>query len=331
MKICPRCQKTYGDDGLNFCLDDGAALIGSSAANDSIPSTVLLNQPRPTNPHPSVGNPSGGHQSVWNPSQNQNPNPNQFSMQPPAAKKSKGWLWALGILGGLILLCGGGFVGFVFWAASLENTNRTYENTNRTYNANYAYNSDIAQKSPTPTDRTSVQEIDLSRWVKDENESGVTEFTGGELLMASRKKNYYYVLASQANYKTENATTRVTVRNVNEDATSLGFGLIIHSSPIPLVRDYAFLIDSENGKYRVVRHTPGDEIPLVGWTRFAAIRDGAQANVLEVRDENKRMNFYINGEFVRSFENAEGHAGGVAGLYSGDAVQIGFSDFEIRK
>lgn len=27
MKICPTCKKTYKDDGLNFCLDDGATLI----------------------------------------------------------------------------------------------------------------------------------------------------------------------------------------------------------------------------------------------------------------------------------------------------------------
>ena len=26
MKICPRCQKTYTDDNLNFCLDDGVVL-----------------------------------------------------------------------------------------------------------------------------------------------------------------------------------------------------------------------------------------------------------------------------------------------------------------
>jgi hypothetical protein len=307
MKICPRCQKTYSDDGLNFCLDDGATLTQS--VDESIPATVLLNQPRPTNPNPSFGNQSG-----WNPNQNQS------SMQPP--KKSKGWLWALGILGSLILLCGGSLVGFVFWAASLENSNRAS-------NANYAYN--ISQKSPTPIDRTSAQEIDLSKWVQGDTESGLTEFKNGELLMGSKKKGYYYVLASPGDYKTENATTKVTVKNVNEDSTRLGFGLIIHSNPVPLMRDYAFLIDSESKKYRVVRHVPGDEILVIGWTRSSAIKDGTQPNVLEVRDENKKMNFYINGEFIKSFDNTDVQEGGVAGIYSGDGVQIAFSDFEIKK
>ena len=26
MKICPRCQTTYADDNLNFCLEDGSTL-----------------------------------------------------------------------------------------------------------------------------------------------------------------------------------------------------------------------------------------------------------------------------------------------------------------
>jgi hypothetical protein len=318
MKICSRCQKTYGDDRLNFCLDDGAALTQSNATDNSLPATVLLNPPRPTNPNPPFGNQSGGQQNNWN--QNPSQNPNQFSIQP--AKRSRGWLWALGILGGLILLCGGGLVGFVFWAASLENSNRTS-------NANYDHN--ISQKSPVPKDKTIAQQIDLSNWVQNDNESGTTEFTNGEFLMSSKKKGYYYVLASPALYKTENATTIVTVKNVNENSTRLGFGLVIHSSPIPLTRDYAFLIDSENKKYRVVRHSPGSEIPIVGWTRSSAIKDGTQENVLEVRDENKKMSFYINGEFIKTFDNTDGFEGGVTGIYSGDGAQIAFSDLEIRK
>ena len=32
MKICPNCKKTYEDDGINFCLDDGATLLKKRAA-----------------------------------------------------------------------------------------------------------------------------------------------------------------------------------------------------------------------------------------------------------------------------------------------------------
>lgn len=314
MKICSRCQKTYNDETLNFCLDDGAVLTQAPAANDAIPATVLMSQPRPTNPNQPFGGTPSGAPANWN-------NPNQFSMQPPP-KKSKSWLWALGIIGGLMLLCGGGFVGFVFWAASLENTNKNF-------NANYAYNTNV--KAPSPTTRTNTQQVDLSKWVHGDTDIGVTEYKNGDFLMSSKKKGYYYVLAAPAEYKTENATTKVTVRNINEADSALGFGLIVHSNPIPLTQDYAFLIDSEDKKYRVVRHVPQDEIKVVDWTYSSAIKDGTQGNVLEVRDQNKKMNFYINGELVKTVNNTDGYSGGVAGIYSGDAVQIAFTDLEISK
>ncbi len=139
MKICPRCQKTYSDEGLNFCLDDGAVLTQSATVAQSLPATVLLNQTPPTKPNQPFGSQSSAP-SGWN-------NSNQFSMPPPP-KKSKTWIWVLGILGGLMLLCGGGFAGFVYWAANLEKTNR---NTNK----NYEFNSNV--KSPTPFVKTSTQ------------------------------------------------------------------------------------------------------------------------------------------------------------------------------
>lgn len=325
MKICPRCQKTYSDENLNFCLDDGAILTQSNAVDNSIPATVMMNQPRPTTPPQQFGSQSGA-QGNWS-------TPNQFSMQPPP-KKSKTWLWVLGTLGGLMLICGGGFAGFVYWAANLENINSNRVNIGNTSNFNSIYenkNKPVSNSISNSTLGSSTQKIDLSKWVKGDTDLGVTEYSDDEFSMSSKKKGYYYVLAAQAMYKTEGATTKVTVRNINEDNTSLGFGLIVNSNPVPLTQDYAFLIDSENKKYRVVRHTPGDEIVVVGWTRSTAIKDGTQENLLEVRDQNKTMNFYINGEFIRTVGNTDGYSGGVTGLYSGDAVQIAFSDLEIIK
>lgn len=329
MKICPRCDKTYADENLNFCLEDGATLIQSNAVDNSIPATVLLNQTRPTN-HPSqqfggqgsTPNQPFGNQSGWNPNQN------QFSMQQPP-KKSKAWLWAIGILGGLILLCSGGFVGFVFWAASLEDTKR---DSNVAINTAYNSNSISNKKTIVAPDRTNTEKIDLSEWVAfDTSGVGNTEYKNDEFIMSSKQKGYYYVLVSTNKYKTENATTKITVRNVNEAATNLGFGLIVHSDTKPLIQDYAFLIDSENKKYRVVRHEPKVEIPLVKWTYSAAIKDGTEANVLEVRDENNKMSFYINSQLITTVNDTDGFIGGVPGLYSSNAVPIAFSDFEIKK
>lgn len=327
MKICPRCQKTYSDENLNFCLDDGAVLTPSNAVDNSIPATVLMNQTRPTAASPPFAN-QGGTPGNWNAP------PPQFSMPATTPQKSKTWLWVLGILGGLMLICGGGFVGFVFWAASLDNNNSNRAvlvNTSNYNSGSSIKNKSVANSISEPINNSSVQKIDLSKWVNGNTDLGDTEFTDGELLMSSGRKNYYYVLAAQAVYKTAGAATKVTVRNVNQESSNLGSGLVIHSNPIPLTQDYAFLIDSESKKYRVVRHTPGDEIVVVKWTRSTAVKNGTQGNVLEVRDAGKTMNFYINGEFIRSVGNTDGFSGGVAGLYAGDAVQTAFSDLEINQ
>src|SRR6187551_1842164 len=44
MKRCPECRRDYTDETLNFCLDDGAALLdGPSIADD--PATVRMRSP----------------------------------------------------------------------------------------------------------------------------------------------------------------------------------------------------------------------------------------------------------------------------------------------
>ncbi len=55
MKQCPRCEKTYSDEALNFCLDDGELLVPSfdnrqARPFDDSPPTVILDQARITNP-----------------------------------------------------------------------------------------------------------------------------------------------------------------------------------------------------------------------------------------------------------------------------------------
>ena len=55
MKQCPTCLRTYSDDALNFCLEDGEMLTAyfqeppSQFAPDP-PPTVMMNEPRVTNP-----------------------------------------------------------------------------------------------------------------------------------------------------------------------------------------------------------------------------------------------------------------------------------------
>ena len=336
MKICPRCQKTYSDDNLNFCLEDGSVLTQAGQE----PQTVFMNEPRTTQPQPQMpSRPMSvqGTQPAWNTA------PQQYSMQPPKTS-SKTWIWVLLILGVVVIACGGGIVGFVFLAASRADkvanfsppntaTNKVTTTTgNKNTPANTTTNSTTTTTTTAPTSsRTDLDTIDLSQWVKESSAYGNTEFTNGEFIMSSKRKGYYYVLAAPEDYQTEKADTRVTLRNIDNTTGSLGYGLIFHSNPVPLTQDYAFLIDTKRKKYRIVSHTPSNEKSIVTWTASPVINEGIEENTLEARDQDGTIDLYINGTKVNSIKNVYGYAGGVAGLYSGDSVRVAFKNLEIRK
>lgn len=57
MKKCLKCGQTYSDDTLNFCLNDGELLVQPGGYDppptrlaDDSPPTLMMNQPRVTNP-----------------------------------------------------------------------------------------------------------------------------------------------------------------------------------------------------------------------------------------------------------------------------------------
>jgi len=317
MKICPTCRKTYPDDNLNFCLEDGTVL---TLAADDPPATVMMSQPRPTNPTPMMGS-----QPTMQSSYGNQP---QYSMQPPPKKSSKTWLWVVGILGILLLLCGGtGVVGLIFYSSQ---NNRAGGYPTPTPNNRGGINSSV---TPTPSPSTSgePETIDLSLWVKESSVWGTTEMSGDEFRMAAKQKGYYYVLVAPEEYSTDGAATKVTVRNVDDANSSLGYGLIFHSSPTPLTKDYAFLIDTKKKKYRVVRHEPSKETSMVSWTNSSAIKEGSAENVLEARDKGTTIELYINDQMVTTIKDLYGYPDGVPGLYSGDGAKIGFKKLEIRK
>ena len=68
MKRCPKCGQAYADPDLNFCLNDGELLtqmqdaaFGGGASRpfaDDAPPTVMMNDPRATNPTGWSGNTS---------------------------------------------------------------------------------------------------------------------------------------------------------------------------------------------------------------------------------------------------------------------------------
>ncbi|MGH9821438.1 MAG: hypothetical protein ACRD43_14835, partial [Pyrinomonadaceae bacterium] len=301
MKVCPTCQKTYTDDNLNFCLDDGTVLTQQASAQDSMPATVFMNQPRPTNPQASFGSPPAT-QSSWNAP------PPPYS--PPPKKSSKTWIWVLGILGLVVVLCGGGTIGLFIIGSLVPAANK--DSNGNTQGNHVVFANTKASPGPSVTgspktngtpDDSNAETIDLSTWVKENSSYGITSFTNGEFFMASKEKSFYYVLVSPDDYSTDGVTTKVTLRNVDDANSSMGYGLIFHSDPTPLTKDYAFLIDAKKKKYRVVRHEPQKEISVVAWTNSPLIKDGTQENILEAHDKGDSTELYINGQMVTSIKN----------------------------
>lgn len=50
MKRCPVCQRTYADDTLAYCLEDGSALVSGASGASDLPATVIMPDPRITAP-----------------------------------------------------------------------------------------------------------------------------------------------------------------------------------------------------------------------------------------------------------------------------------------
>lgn len=311
MKFCPTCRKTYTDEGLNFCLEDGSVLTRSGS---DAPATMVMPAPPATTPSIGVGAPST--QPTW-----ERPS---YSVQPK--KKSKAWIWVLGLVTLGLLLCGGGIGGIALLSMMGGGTDQANSNSNSQPN-----NRNSSDSSSTTPGRTKLRSVDLSGWAKSLSADIVSEYTNNELILGTKQRRYYYVLVSQEDDQTENANTRLTVRNSDNADSDFGYGLVFHSNPSPLKQDYAFLIDTKKKRYRVVRHVPQDEPVVVRWTNSSAIKDGTQENVLEARDNNGNIDLYINDQKVTSIRNTHGFKGGVAGVYTGDAARAAFSKLEIRK
>jgi len=302
--------------------------------------TIVMNEPPRTDP--SRGGPQGWQQ------QQEDRRPS-VSNQRERQKSSKTWIWVVGILGVLMLLCGGGFVGFVFWAASQAdkvgnsvvagNRPARTPSTTETRAATSPTTNSPSNSDPS-SGRDDLTTVDLDMFTKDFSVFSTTELNGDELTMGSTMKNYYYVLVAPAkdsndepvdDYKTNNADSSVMVRNIENADSRFGYGLVFHSNPQPLQQDYALLIDTKKKKYRVVRHQPEKELDIIKWTAAPVINGGTEENTLEARDQPDKIDLYINGTLVNSIPNTYGYPGGVIGLYSGGGVKIGFKNLQLRR
>jgi predicted nucleic acid-binding Zn-ribbon protein len=306
MKVCTKCGKTFSDDTLNFCLECGSQLLSQNTQNQNA-ATIFINQSPVT-------------ENVGFRNQKQNFVSNQATPKP----KSKAWIWILGILGILAVFGGIVVVGLIAFVSSISNENITKPTNLKV--------KDIANKKVVDVPQNVIKD-DLSEWTYNDETIGKSVFDLNELNMSSIDNQHYFMLSTpNPKFRTENATTKVTVRNPLNQSSEIGYGLLIHCDESkPGKKDYAFLIDSKNGRFRILRHKDTYETEIIKWTKSSAVISGSEKNDLEVTDLNGSMSFKINGQLVKTIKESDGNNNGIVGLYTGSGFAISFSNLEISK
>jgi uncharacterized protein DUF4440 len=133
VKRCPTCNKTFTDQNLSFCIDDGTPLVPVDTSAEE--TTVIEDESTVVNPSPATVSGSPSSAGAYK------PRDWQTDYQPPGsyapsgdARKRKVWPWLLGILALLFIgLAALGIAGAIFipkMIRSAENRNNAGGNSN---------------------------------------------------------------------------------------------------------------------------------------------------------------------------------------------------------
>lgn len=330
MKRCPQCNRTYTDDALSFCLDDGSPLVSASAPSSFDPSaTIQYPQSRETTPQPTIAY-GPGQPPLSTP-------PPQWSPMPPMTPQKRSvWPWILGI-GAVLAFMGVGVVILIIVLASMGGDNNNNANTNSNANSNRANRNSNASNTNANTRSTLASHTDdfsSETWYTGSSTYGRTWYEDDEYHIKASTNGYIVMYApDKPEFYDDNATVRATVRSVEGESPDSGYGLLVHGvRENNQFRDYGFLIYSgDSPKYAIVQHKNSTETKLVSWTATSTIRTGTTPNQLEVRIRDRRLDFYINGQFVTSITDSEDFLRGRVGFYSSDTDEVAFDDLEISK
>ena len=333
MKRCPQCNRTYTDDALSFCLDDGSPLLSTSAPAPSDPgATAQYPQSRETNPQPTV---------AFNPGQAlPPPTPPAWSpMPPPAPQKRSVWPWLLGI-GAVLVFMGVGVVFLIYAVTRITNdnsNNRNSNNSNKVANRNTNKNTN-ADETNTNNSRSNLttftDDFSSKSWGTGASQYGNIWYQDEEFHMHATKGGFIVMYGPEKpEYRTENATVRVGLRSIDGDPPITGYGVVVHGEKKDgKLEDYGFLIyNGSNPQYKIDLHRAGAETKVVDWTPTSTIRKGTTPNQIEVRIRGLRLDFYINGQFVTSITDEANYKTGRVGLYTSDLGEVAFDDLEISK
>jgi hypothetical protein len=339
MKRCPQCNRTYTDDALSFCLDDGSPLVSTAAPSSFDPSaTVQYPQARDTSPQPTIAFPS---QAAVPPPPPPPQVPPAWSPMPPQQRQKRSvWPWILGI-GAVLVFMGIGVVILIFAVARITNDNNSNKNSNanrlanRNTNRNSSSEANSNENANTRSDLTSfTDDFSKESWGTGSSAYGNIWYQDEEYHMHANKGGYIVMYSpDKKEYYDENATVRVGARSIDGNPPITGYGVVVHGEKKDgKLEDYGFLIyNGDNPKYKIVLHKAGQETKVADWTSTSTIRTGTLPNQLEVRIKDTRMDFYINGQFATSIVDTEGYKRGRVGLYTSDAGEVAFDDLEINK
>lgn len=304
MKVCPTCRAVYQDPGLNFCLEDGSPLQSQTPGAGTPPPTmpggqVTFGAP-PQGAAPQAGGPGafGGQQG--------------FTMQPPAKKASKWWIWA--IVGVIVAVvgCSASFVILGLIGMSMDNSN----------------NSNVANSAQQKKDNRVYDTLDFSGYVFDDSPYFEIDKNGESMTAKTKSGVKSFILTFPAGqYEVHGGGATVTVTNVSGKSSLSGYGIAFHAGDEPRERDYFFVIDSVRGEFRISQDKSKVEKDIVEWTPSDAIKRGGEANVLEVEDKDGKIKFFINGTNVGETSDKIGTSGGSIGVYFSDA-KVEFSSMK---
>jgi hypothetical protein len=345
MKSCPTCNRTYTDASLNFCLEDGTPLVSKATTGIDPNATLRYTDPRDTKAPPpeaylpaapavyEVADPVAHHGSQFGQQQ-------RSTLAGPGAqgKKSNAVWWVLAGLVVLGVIVIGGVIMIIALASMRSNSNANSNRANlnsRAANSNANSNTNASNANSNANLPTSfTDDFSQEKWGTGNYAFGDIWYADDEYHMRAKPQKYLVMYAPSPEYKTGNATVRVTARSVDGTPAASGFGLIVHGekSKTGELEDYALLIyTGDEAKYEIIKHKGGMQTEIVPWVTSKVIRTGTNPNQLEVRAKGSELSFYINGQYVDRITDNENFKGGIAGLYTSDTADIAFDDLEIRR
>lgn len=213
-----------------------------------------------------------------------------------------------------------------------SNTNANANSNSRIANRNSNRSSNINSGPSLP--KSFSDDFSTERWTAGNFQYGDIWYSDDEYHMRAKERSYLVMYAPTDAYNTENATVRITARNVDGNSPLTGYGLIVHGqkSASNELEDYALLVFTGNEpQYQVVMHKANNQVTLVPWTKTSALLAGSSPNQLEARIRGDQISFYANGRYLTRISDSQNYRRGVVGLYTSETSEVAFDNLQIER